>query len=305
MKRSGSSGNFNGYRQYSYSESFLDSIAVRDTSGNFIGVPIGINLDAEYDPPILSPIQRDNNLNHEWNTRWRENLNTTFTECRQWIINSPLWTREFYTRKEVWHTLFQHILMYMIHIGLISLFEIYFFFQVISRYEDAALLGLINGYITEFVAGCSSIGIPERDILSVLFHILVNQTEVYSASAVAYNKRIAWNGNLYETAWGYFSIVLHFNVAMIFINYRFKMGIHMGRVIIDNAMMILFLGIYEYIFFQTIILRYQSISSNELTANVVRQINQCLPASGWNSSSTSTTAFTPYNPNTNTYLPPQ
>jgi hypothetical protein len=294
MNRVLSTDSFGGYRQYSYSESFLDSIALRDPSGNVIGIPIGINLHNQ-ETAIVEPLPRPAspqlpttafNRTPEPNRFWASGLLHSLREQLFRVSNRDFWFCHDSCQRQNFNSyarsLFQHVLLYMIHIGLISLFEIYFFFHVISFYEDTALVSLINSYITAFIDSCSHLPVDERDILSLLFHTLVNQTVISDNAIIAYDKRISWNDALYSTAWSYFAVILIINIALIFINYYYRVGIKMWKLFLDNTMMIVFLGIYEYLFFQTIILRYQSISSDELTANVVRQINSCLPSQGWN-----------------------
>ena len=48
----------------------------------------------------------------------------------------------------------------------------------------------------------------------------------------------------------------------------FRRKINYKTIIIDNLVMISFLGLFEYLFFSTIIFNYQTISPNELNKQI-------------------------------------
>lgn len=263
MNRITSHNSLNRYRQYSYSESFIDYSVFHDSSLNF---PITINSDF---PFAVQPAQPSSLLP----TTTIPTTPPPITFLQSLLLYLP----SFQYLYSLLPSIFQHFLMYLLHIGLISLFEIYFFFHVISQYENNALLGLINSYFDSFISSCNSIPLPEHDILSLLFHSFINQTIVFDDASYAFDRRLEWNNSLYTTAWTYFAFILFFNICLLFINFYFRIGIPILKLLLDNCIMIIFLGLYEFLFFQSIILKYQSISSAELTANIVQQLNSCFP----------------------------
>jgi hypothetical protein len=63
---------------------------------------------------------------------------------------------------------------------------------------------------------------------------------------------------------------------MIAINYLKKCNVNLTKICIDNLIMIVLLGCYEYLFLKTIIFKYMLISNIELVKNMLEQLNNCL-----------------------------
>ena len=87
---------------------------------------------------------------------------------------------------------------------------------------------------------------------------------------------IETNDNLFVNAWMYFLIIIGIDIVLLLIKFYYKIKINFKKIILENITMILILGIYEYIFFKSIILLYQNISKNELIKLIVGQFDTCL-----------------------------
>ena len=55
-----------------------------------------------------------------------------------------------------------------------------------------------------------------------------------------------------------------------------KKHVNLIKIIMDNIIMIILLGLYEYLFFKTVILKYLPISNNELIIYFYNKLDPCL-----------------------------
>ena len=173
------------------------------------------------------------------------------------------------------HMIFKRLLMFMIHVALIAVFEIFFFFKVIVNYEDLALHNLIDNYINPIVGYCPNLTPNEKSIYTFVYNIFFNTTIINQNAAQSLIERTLINDKIIQLAWIYFGVLVIFNLILIGINYFKKKRINLIYVLLDNFFMIVLLGLYEYLFFETIILKYQNIDTNGLTLYIANKLSQC------------------------------
>jgi len=168
------------------------------------------------------------------------------------------------------------LFMFMIHLTLISIFEIIFFFSIVSTYENKAITSVIVGFLSSVPSYCNELNYQEKLNFSNIFNSLVNTTQIDNNSDYSAVKRKSFNNELFIDAWMYFLVIIGIDIFLFIVKYIYKIKINFRKIILDNFGMIIILAIYEYMFFKSIILLYENISQNELIKLMVNQFNTCL-----------------------------
>jgi hypothetical protein len=157
-------------------------------------------------------------------------------------------------------------LRFTFHLTLISAFETLFFWQFVAPTEDAVLIGLINGYTGGL---CQNISAGQQSIARTVFALLQNQTDaVRFAGAVAAQSRTAYNRGLIQQSWFYFG-GLTIVFCLLAVGVR---AVNWRTLLVENLVLVTLLGLYEWMFFSTIVLRYQSISMPELNVMILNTV---------------------------------
>jgi hypothetical protein len=169
----------------------------------------------------------------------------------------------------------KRLLLFLIHLNLIALFEIFFFFYVVANYEDDALYGVIDGYTDNIDTFCINANYTEKIYITNIIN-KINYTSIYDNYIYAHKHRLKHNHNLFIKAWMFFLAISLFNCVLLLLNKVLKLRINLCKMLIDNVFMIIILGIFEYIFLQSIILRYSNVTTNELTKYIIDNFDDCL-----------------------------
>ena len=160
------------------------------------------------------------------------------------------------------------LIMFMQHLFLITMFELIFFFNYVTKFEDGALISVFNSLTESIVNSCSNLNDQSKMIVDDIFKLFVNTTQVNENAINSYNSRMEVNNSLMVKAISYFIGVLGINIMLICGNKcTINKKINYNEIIIDNLIMITLLGIYEYIFFSNIVFKYLSISNDEIFQN--------------------------------------
>ena len=227
-----------GKRPPSYSDSFLF-------------------LPEASEPLVLRKIDTNNNHN---NTSLSLNSFSTAPEQTPGIP---------YTTCERWNS---RILSFSLHLLLISLFETLFFFLFVSKTEDSGLESALNSYISSTLETCAywtpNTTIAVNDVLS----LLLNATAVQEEGQAAAVSRHQFNEGLEWIAWSYTVGLATLFVGLGVVGCSCKLRIAWKRILVENSIMIALLGVYEAVFFRTIIYRYKNMTDAELTAFLVGQL---------------------------------
>lgn len=165
---------------------------------------------------------------------------------------------------------------FTMHIVLISLFETLFFWLFVSRTEDQALITLVNGYVSNTLQQCSNFTSNQSIAVDDIIHELFNQTSINDAGVSAAQGRATINAALLQISWIYFGVLLMSLSGLTGAAKLRKLQINWLYIIAENLSLVTILALYELMFFQTIVFRYQAISPPELDAMVVSEIlNAC------------------------------
>jgi hypothetical protein len=176
-------------------------------------------------------------------------------------------------KKEGWIPLLHYwALRFSFHLSLISLFETIFFWNFISKSEDQALINVINGYTSGIVSSCRNLTAPDKNIVTGLIALFLNQTTAVAEATAAIDRRNAFNGILIRNSWIYFGGITTLFAILSVSNYLYKNDVNWRNLILENLTLVSLLGLYEWMFFSTIVLKYQSISIQELDGLVVNEL---------------------------------
>jgi hypothetical protein len=163
----------------------------------------------------------------------------------------------------------EYALRFGIHLSLISLFETLFFWKFVSKTEDGALVNLITDYTSGFMNACSGITDEQRTVLRNLIDRTINPLNVSAAATAAALQRNRINNALMQNSWLYLGGILTAVTGLSawghFRGYKMKWR----GLIAENVALVALLGLYEWMYFSTVILQYQAISMPELDRMVM------------------------------------
>ena len=173
--------------------------------------------------------------------------------------------------KESWLPLLHYwALRFSFHLSLISLFETIFFWNFISKSEDQALINVINGYTSGIVSSCRNLTVADKQVIADLIALFLNQT--MTAETNALGQRNAFNQALVQKSWAYTGGIAVLFSGLSVSNHLCKNEINWRNLILENLTLVSLLGLYELMFFSTVILKYQSISIQELDGLVINEL---------------------------------
>jgi hypothetical protein len=165
-----------------------------------------------------------------------------------------------------------HAIRFTMHLTLIALFETIFFWRLVAPSEDSALIGLIQSYTGGLVSSIQAATPDQRTSFLNFFDSIVNTTDVNIQGLAASVDRSNYNGALMRDSWLYtVGIASLFGFLSAAAPIR-RLPIKWTPVITENIALIILLGLYEYMFFRTIIFKYRATSMEELDRMVVDQI---------------------------------
>ena len=172
--------------------------------------------------------------------------------------------------------LYKRGILFLTHIMFIAVFEIIFFFKIISNYETTSFYSLMNSIIDPLVNDINQLSYEDLTLFKYEFNQMYNLTLINEQLAISNVIKNNYNNKLFINAWIY-AICLSVVACIITIIAHFKKEkINILKIITDNVVMILMLSIYEYMFFMTIILNYKFLEPNQLMGYIVSTIDNNL-----------------------------
>jgi hypothetical protein len=166
------------------------------------------------------------------------------------------------------------------HICLISLFETIFFFQYVSLSEDDGLLTAIDNYVGSVAQDCATLGPALTADIRGLVTALVPLANISASASAAAAARASYNHSLQVQSWGYFGGLLGVVICLIGIARCKSYKIQIRRIFAENLALVGLLGVYEYVFFRTIVYNYTTLSHSELTWKIILNLNSTCPVFG-------------------------
>jgi hypothetical protein len=179
-------------------------------------------------------------------------------------------------QKNYLYFFYKRAMTFTFHLLLIAFFEIIFFFNVIVKYEDTALYNISNSYIDPVIEYCQSLNITDKIYFFDIFNYIFNTTMINSMGNQDYNTRTFFNDNIIILSWIYVIVIFVIFCFLGFLNFFIlKIKINYKKILLDNFFMIIILGLYEYMFFNTIIVKYKNIDSFTLNQYLINKVNTC------------------------------
>ena len=233
----------------------------------------------------MKPLYIDNinisvdNHSREHNYQQLINKNDSVNEHKtKNVIN--IWTNFLYKKltpsKNMLIYFLKKLFMFMFHLSLISIFEIIFFFTIVSVYENKAIVGIIVNFFSGVPNMCNNMSLNQKEYFTNVFDSVINVTQITNDANISRINRKIFNNKLFVNAWMYFLIIIGIDILLILIKIYYKIKINFKKIILENIVMILILAIYEYMFFKTIIFLYENISQDELVSLIVKEFDTCL-----------------------------
>ena len=168
----------------------------------------------------------------------------------------------------------EYVLRFLFHLTLISVFETVFFFLYVSRDEDGGILQATNYYTNAIIQSCAGFSANESAVANSLLEPYINSSSLIGEGMAAAGYRQGINNGLMRQSYLYigglgaamagvaaFGLYKRYRIAWLYI-------------IGENLVFVTLLGLYEYMFFQTIIKRYSPESPAEISAGLVKGMQQ-------------------------------
>ena len=257
------------YRPMSLSESYVSHIDSKDQEILSYYPKDILSINSRINSPINTDL---NNLNYS------ETLLQPLTSPQQLEItaeqpeNPPL--RILYYTEDKIEIVINKLMLFFLHLFLISLFELIFFFGFVTKFENKAIVQLINEITNTVISSCNTLNTSDKQIIDYFLNRIVNSEQLLINSNNAIQTRYIYNNSLLIIGISYFIVLLFLNIFIYTINKcYFKRNINYKNICLDNCVMIILLGLYEYMFFSYIVFQYQTSSTNELVYDVYNQVN--------------------------------
>ena len=224
-----------------------------------------------YRPPSLSE-------SHAWE---RTNIERSLSLSDYLLTNTPLDTTHSiqlddtsHEKKSIWDDMHLITLSFLIHIFLISIFESLFFFFYISTLENNGILNTVETFIQDGLDVCENMTQEEILIVNDVLSPYINSTIIITDGNVAFTLRNAQNGRLLNMAWIYVGGIGILMVIVAGFAVIRKLQIPWMRICLENLGLVIMLGLYETLFFTTIVHPYQPVTGQEIERNTILQAQQ-------------------------------
>ncbi len=165
------------------------------------------------------------------------------------------------------------ILKLSFHITLISVFESLFFFFYISDLEDGGINKTINGFVDDALHACSNFTATERLIVNDILYAFINTTVISSGAAFEVAARDENNAGYFRLSWYYVGGFGGLFVVLAVVARLKKYAVEWRTLFLENLAMVTALGLYEYMFFTTVISPYSPISGLEVANNAIQKMH--------------------------------
>jgi hypothetical protein len=162
-----------------------------------------------------------------------------------------------------------------LHVFLISVFETLFFFSYVSVTENNGIVKTIDVYYEPIRTSCPSWG----NLTKWALYEVLEQSDVPSIDAmavVAQSQRNQYNTLLLHKSLAVSGVCLGLFGAVALAGWLKRIQIPWPGLLVENVMMVVLLGLYEYFFFRAIIYNYETLSTQELNAHIVDGLWDCV-----------------------------
>lgn len=160
----------------------------------------------------------------------------------------------------------------LFHITLISVFETLFYFLYVSSLENNGIENAINTFINGAIEDCYNMTVEQIEVIDNVLETYINASDVIQKGNTEELARHKYNKHISNIAWGYVSgLAGVFVILSVYTRVR-KIKINWKNVVFENFAMVILLGLYELLFFNTIVHKYMPISTEELAQGAVEKL---------------------------------
>ncbi len=149
-----------------------------------------------------------------------------------------------------------------LHVALIATFETLFFFQFVSGLADKGIVSVIDKYSGLLFGGCSNLTFPVRLQLLEVLDQLANTTGIVGEFDKAIASRRTNNDQLLLGTWLFTGGLYLTWLIAVFATRKHRPP--WRTILLENAAMISVLAIYEAVFVNVVVLKYDSITMPEI-----------------------------------------
>jgi len=205
-------------------------------------------------------------------TELTENINNLLTQN-----NKKQSTKYFY--KDYIFDISNKFLTISLHITIMIIFEIYFYFEFAIKIEKTKFIEKINNIFKYINKPTIEEPQQQKAILFVIEEINLSLNPYNNYKTTIKNQNKLLKSLINETIQYTFIISIPTIIFIINALYNHKI-IKWKWVLFENILMLLLLGIFEYIFFVNIILKYDPITDDEIayliTEEFINYLNQTI-----------------------------
>jgi hypothetical protein len=160
----------------------------------------------------------------------------------------------------------------LLHITLISVFETLFYFLYVSSLENNGIENAINTFINGAIEDCYNMSVEQIEVIDNVLETYINASDVIQKGNTEELVRHKYNKHILNIAWGYVSgLAGLFVILSVYTRVR-KIKINWKNLVLENFAMVILLGLYELLFFNTIVHKYLPISTEELAQGAVEKL---------------------------------
>lgn len=223
-------------------------------------------LEADYNSnkvPFIKPVIEEQERYKEEEIPVKLSLNADIPDDKKIVSMCNL---EFYI---------DYSMRFVGHVFLISIFESIFFFMFVSKDEDTGILITTNYYTNSIIGACKG-GLPSNVTVLVDYVLkqFINSSEVLSLGEKTGLMRRELNLSLFNLSWKYVGGLGGLLVGLILFSICNKYRIKWEHILLENLALVSFLGLYELMFFETIIKKYSTETPQEISALFVTGLQQ-------------------------------
>jgi len=160
----------------------------------------------------------------------------------------------------------------LLHITLISVFETLFYFLYVSSLENNGIEYVISTFINGAIEDYYNMTSEQIIVVDNILKTYINVSDVIQKGNTEELVRYKYNNHISNIAWGYVSGLSGLFIILSVYTRMRKIKINWKHVVLENFAMVILLGLYELLFFNTIVHKYQPISTEELAQGAVEKL---------------------------------
>lgn len=175
-----------------------------------------------------------------------------------------------------YHTISEKLLSILSHVFIMVCFATYFFFEYVIEIEKKLLLDKINTYFDELNEYYKDQDDEYQEVIKyILYYENINDNlyEEYKNAQRVQDKKLNTLKVQAGMMVGYVGICFVLSLVNAI---RIRKHIHWTHIVVENLLMFLLLGIFEYLFFTHIIMSYTPITDEELRYVLYNNVEQII-----------------------------